>query len=483
MKKKILITLAIFSLVLLITGTYIIVSIERGTSSLDNLIQLHQVEILREQLLIQLKRIQADLFLKNTRYARGAATMVDHVRTMDKTMDECFDCHHAEHVTIVLNQLDENIEQYKDAVSRILTIRADLSRLESEEDIAYNIGNSLQNKINHIIAIANKKLEDKTKQTLKTIDISKKILFTLVGLGPLIAAALALFFIRGFTKPIDVLLEATRRIKNVDLNYRISEPLHDEFGELAKAFNEMSSSLEQQCNKMQRADQLTVYGEMAAGLAHEIKNPLAGIKGAMNLFRKDSSITDENKIVLGKVIGEIRRIESLMKELLSYARPPKPQFMLICFNEILEKTSSLLPKYPRFLKDGSKEIHIVKDFVPDLPEVETDPMQMQQVFLNLFLNAADAMPEGGTLTVKTLCDPLDAFIQIVVSDTGQGMKEDVKAKLFMPFFTTKKKGTGLGLATSKRLIEQHGGTIGVENNEGGGVAFTIRLPIKQMEKE
>ena len=479
MKKKIIIILTIFSLILFTSGTYIIVSIEKGTSSLDNLIRLHQVEILREQLLIQLKRIQADLFYKNTRYARGAATMVDHVMTMDKTMNKCFDCHHAAHVTIVLNQLHENIEQYKDAVSRILTIRADTSRLKLEEDTAYDIGNSLQKKINHIIAIANKKLEDKTKETLELIDISKKILFTLVGLGPLIAAALAVFFIRGFTKPIDILLEATRRIKNVDLNYRISEPLHDEFGELAKAFNEMASSLEQQCNKMQRAEQLTVYGEMAAGLAHEIKNPLAGIKGAMRLFQEDSNITDENKIVLDKVIGEIKRIESLMKELLSYARPPKPQFMFINFNEILEKTSSLLPKYPRFLKDGSTKIHIVKDFDMDLPEVETDPMQMQQVFLNLFLNAADAMPEGGTLTVKTLYDPPGDCMKIIVSDTGQGIQEDVKTKLFMPFFTTKKKGTGLGLATSKRLIEQHGGIIGVENNEGEGVSFTIRLPIKQ----
>lgn len=482
MKRKIIIWIAIFSGIFLTSGIYIVVSIEKGTSTLDNLIKLHQVELLREHLLIQLKRVQSDLFFKNTRYAMGAASMVAHVRAMDMTMNECFDCHHSEGITNILTDLSGSIGQYKDAISRVLTIRADVNRLEAEEDVAFNVGNDLQVKVNHMIAIANKNLEVKTKATLKTIDFSKKILFILIAIGPIFAIVLAVTFLRSVTTPISVLLGATRRLKAVDLQYRIKEELNDEFAELATAFNEMANSLEQQCQKMQRAEQLTVYGEMAAGLAHEIKTPLAGIKAAMELFSQESSLSEENRTVLGKVIGEIKRIETLMKELLRYARPSKPHFMSVDFSEFLEKVIGLLSQYPSFSRGGAEKIHIIKDFDTDIPEIETDLMQQQQVFLNLFLNAGDAMPEGGTLTVKTLCDPSADQVQIIVSDTGRGIKEDVMASIFKPFFTTKSKGTGLGLATTKRLVEQHGGTISVRNIHGEGTSFTISLPVKQEVK-
>lgn len=479
MKNKIILGLAIFSLIFLCGGLYIVLSIEKGTSALDNLIRLHQVEILREHLLIELKRVQVDLYFKNTRYARGAATMVSHVRTMDNTMNRCFSCHHSTTITIVLNELKDNVEQYKNAVSRILTIRANVQRLDEEEQSAFALGDIIMAKINNIIDIANKNLEQKTRTTLKTINVSKRILFLLIVLGPIFATIIASLFIRSLTRPVNVLLEATRRIKNVDLQYRIQEKLHDEFDELANAFNEMASSLEQQCTQMHRAEQLTVYGEMAAGLAHEIKTPLAGIKGAMTLFTKDENLSEEHRDVLGKVISEIKRIESLMKELLSYARPPKPKFISIDFNEILEKTTGLLSKYPSFSGEESKQIRIVKDFDKNLPLVETDPMQQQQVFLNLFLNAADAMTAGGVLTVKTRLNASDNLIEIYVSDTGTGIDEAIAKKLFIPFFTTKIKGTGLGLATSRRLVEQNGGSISFQSEQGKGTVFKILFPVKQ----
>ena len=464
-------------------GFYIVSSIERGTSTLDNLIRLHQIEILREQLLFQLKRVQTDLYTKNTRYARGAAIVVGHVRGVDMMMRKCFDCHHSQTVTLMLNDLNDGISDYKDAISRMLTIRADVSRLEAEEDVAFAVGNDLLIKVNYMIVVATKNLENKTRDILKMIDVSKKVLFIIIAIGPFFAAFFALVFIRSVTKPINVLLGATRRIKNVELGYRIKDDLKDEFAELATAFNDMASSLERQYHKMQRAEQLTVYGEMAAGLAHEIKTPLAGIKGAMKLFSQERTLSEENTSVLVQVIDEIKRIETLMKELLNYARPPKSNFMSMDLNDLLEKVIGLLSQYPSFSRDGSGKINIVKDFDKNMPTVEIDPLQQQQVFLNLFLNAADAMPEGGVLTVKTLHDSSADSMQVVVSDTGKGIKENVMDEVFKPFFTTKPKGTGLGLATTKRLIEQHGGTISVRNIHGEGASFKINFPAKQPPKE
>ena len=241
----------------------------------------------------------------------------------------------------------------------------------------------------------------------------------------------------------------------------------------------MADSIESQYEQMQRAEQLTVYGEMAAGLAHDIKNPLSGIKAAMEILSKESTVSKEDKEVLVKVVGEIRRIESLIKQLFDYAKPPKPQFTILNFNELMEKTMGLLPKYPSFSLNDSRRITIVKDFDKSLPEIETDPMQQQQIFLNLLLNAGDAMPKGGTLTVKTSHDPTKDFIEIFVSDTGKGIDEDAMEKLFKPFYTTKSQGTGLGLATTKRLIEQQGGVIKATNHPSGGASFEIRLPTKQ----
>jgi signal transduction histidine kinase len=149
------------------------------------------------------------------------------------------------------------------------------------------------------------------------------------------------------------------------------------------------------------------------------------------------------------------------------------------FNEILEKTTGLLSKYPSFSGDKSKQIRIVKDFDPHLPLVETDPMQQQQIFLNLFLNAADAMPDGGVLTVRTITLAAGDFIEISVSDTGEGVDEATARKIFIPFFTTKTKGTGLGLPTSKRLVEQNGGAINFQSTPGKGTVIKILFPVKQ----
>jgi two-component system sensor histidine kinase AtoS len=219
-----------------------------------------------------------------------------------------------------------------------------------------------------------------------------------------------------------------------------------------------------------------VLGEVAAGLAHEIKNPLAGVRGAIELISQESNVAPQDRALLLRAVEDVIRIESLMKDLLNFAKPPKPQYVDVEINSVLSMIISFALKHPSFsLRNGTK-ITVVKDFDEHIPNVQADPMQLRQIFLNLLLNAAEAMPDGGTLHMKTFYEQAAKTITVRVSDTGKGIEESSMNKIFQPFFTTKRKGTGLGLAIIKRLIEQHEGAIGVENNPGGGATFTISFP-------
>ena len=233
---------------------------------------------------------------------------------------------------------------------------------------------------------------------------------------------------------------------------------------------------------LQRAEQLMVVGEMAAGLAHEIKNPLAGIKLSIEVLSSELELEPEDSEVFGQIIAEINRIETLLRNLLSYAMPPAPQFASLDVNRIVEaaiKTAAFSLKSPtqKTHSQERKEIRFVRK-LSDLPRIFADPAQLQQVMLNLLINAVHAIDGAGTITVETSIDG-SGMMEIVVSDTGKGIEGSDIDKIFLPFFTTKPKGTGLGLSICKRLVEQQNGHIDVVRNSEGGLMFTIRLPVEQ----
>ncbi|MGB6927584.1 MAG: ATP-binding protein, partial [Syntrophobacteria bacterium] len=234
---------------------------------------------------------------------------------------------------------------------------------------------------------------------------------------------------------------------------------------------------------LQRAEQMKMVGEWATGLVHEIKNPLAGIKGSVEVLADEASIPEEDRAIVLQAVEEIKRIELLLKSLLNFAKPPEPQLALVDVNDILDKTITFALRHPSLLSESSAAINVFKDFDPELPQTMADPMQMQQVFLNLLLNAVEAMPDGGMLATKTSYDKKLDSIEITISDTGSGMEQSVKSKVFQPFFTTKRKGSGLGLSITRRLVEQHGGQIYVESDPGKGTVFNIFLHVNEKKKE
>ena len=228
--------------------------------------------------------------------------------------------------------------------------------------------------------------------------------------------------------------------------------------------------------EMQRSNQMALVGQMSAGLAHEIKNPLAGIKISLDVLAEDLELKPEDKELFGKIGNEIGRMEKLLKSLLNYGRPPQPQFDLFDMNRLLANTLGNVEA----VAYGKPEltVHFKKELATDLPRVEADSAQMQQVFLNILLNAVDALETEGTITIATDREDENS-IRIRISDSGKGISEAALEKIFNPFFTTKSKGTGLGLSICKRLIEQHGGRIDVESQKERGTSFIIILPLIQ----
>jgi PAS domain S-box-containing protein len=221
-----------------------------------------------------------------------------------------------------------------------------------------------------------------------------------------------------------------------------------------------------------RSQRLAELGTVAAGVAHEVRNPLSGIRGASQLLARESD--DETKEFLDVIIREVDRLDHTVEQLLDLARPMEAEMSSTPIEEIVDRALSVLKSQ---LDDASIR---VKKKTPSIPgPVNADAGQLTQVFLNLFLNAIQAMPEGGTLTVTIQENKTggSAAAAVAVDDTGHGMSQQTLEHIFMPFYTDREKGTGLGLAISHKIVEEHGGTIDVKSEEGKGSTFIVSLPV------
>lgn len=483
MKKKIIISFLILFLLFLAGVVTTLHIINKTTSNLTALLTLHKVEVIRQELVISVQTVQSNLYTTGTLFGKELNIIVDNVLKLRDRARTCTDCHHEPRVEKEILHLQELIEQYQESLSYFITSTADTERIKRLQSLAADIGDTIIQKSQWMAITASEALRQKTSAAMKKVAASKKILIGTLAFSFIVGIFISLSFIKSITRPIAELLSATREIKAGKLKYRIEEKLQDEFGELAASFNDMAASLKEQCTKMQETERLAVVGELAAGMAHEIKNPMAGIKVSMEVLSQEASLDPEDKEVLLRVINEIDRINALLKGLLNYARPPKPETVSLDINQVLESTIKSVRYSLRTPSSKAeklrKQIEFVKSFSPDLPRIIADPGQLQQIFLNLLLNAVDSISERGTITIQTR-ETSGGDVQITIADDGKGIDSQSLEEIFKPFFTTKTQGTGLGLAITKRLVEQHhGGSITVSNTPGGkGVVFTITFSVE-----
>jgi two-component system sensor histidine kinase PilS (NtrC family) len=228
--------------------------------------------------------------------------------------------------------------------------------------------------------------------------------------------------------------------------------------------------------ELKKADRLAAIGELSAHIAHEVKNPLASISGSVQLICQGGEVSSADRKLLDIIERETERLNVLINDFLAYARPTQPTKIPLTLRQLISDLESLLAVDPRFSNVS------ISNRCPEKLTVSVDHDQMRQVFWNLFLNAAEAMPMGGTITIDVVRKVVDSYgngmVNITIADTGKGMDRDDMKRVFEPFFTTKSNGTGLGLATVYRIIEAHGGAIFVDSVLNVGTTFTISLPVE-----
>lgn len=316
---------------------------------------------------------------------------------------------------------------------------------------------------------------------LQMLDASRIFIISSIAITAFLAIAISLLLYKFVKRPLDGLVENMALVEKGELDVQINYQGKDEIGRVIHSFNSMvekldfaKQELEQlHFEQLERADRLASIGEMAAGIAHEIKNPLAGISAAITIIKDDIPIEDPRNSILQEVLQQVKRLDKTVNDLLFFGKPSPPEFACLNINYVLEATC-------KFASQHRSEQNIQKNLnlADDIPMVYADSKQMQQIFLNLFLNAFQAMPQGGTLSVTTNRHIRDGneIVRIEVANTGTAIPPLILEKIFTPFFTTKAQGTGLGLPICYKLVQLHNGDIHVQSDDVNGTVFTIELP-------
>jgi len=290
----------------------------------------------------------------------------------------------------------------------------------------------------------------------------------------ILAVALMLWWLnrRLVVRPVAALVEGTRRVIEGDLGGTIPVSGRHELGELAKAFNEMTRNLADTQRQLAQADKLASVGRLAAGLAHEINNPLTGVLSFASLLRKRMVHDVPACEDLDVIVRETVRCRGIIRGLLDFARPTAPARKPMDLNEVVRKSVSVV-----MTQLSLNQVNLSLDLASDLPTTHADANQIEQVVVNLLLNAADAIgTEGGSIRAITRPGP-GASIEFQLEDSGHGITQEDLSRIFEPFFTTKgNQGTGLGLAVSWGIAEAHGGSLEAQSEPGQGTRFTLRLP-------
>jgi two-component system NtrC family sensor kinase len=320
----------------------------------------------------------------------------------------------------------------------------------------------------------------------KFTDMQQRAIAIFLGItlgGMVMALVASSFLAKGVLQPIKHLVFASQQLAKGNLEYEVKLKSKDEIGELEETFNLMASSLKERDERLKeytqqqimKSERLATLGQLAAGVAHEINNPLGAVLMYAHLSLEEIEARDPRRKNLEKVVGETTRCKDIVKGLLDFARQTEPKVEESDVNEILKRTLSMLENQALF-----QNVRIIRAFWPSLPKVMTDSSQIQQVFTNIILNGGEAIDGEGELTIATRTSPDNKSIEIEFTDTGCGIPRENLEKIFDPFFTTKEvgRGTGLGLAVSYGIIARHRGTIEVKSELGKGTTFIVRLPRK-----
>ncbi len=311
---------------------------------------------------------------------------------------------------------------------------------------------------------------------LGTLKDVKKKLFLFSAAVTFVGIILGLSMARKVLQPILILSKGVSLIGEGEVGVEVPVVGHGEIRELSLSFNRMSVKLKELIDKiksaqehMVRTEKLYAIGEFSAGIAHEIKNPLTPIMMLMRRVKEEKeSLTDKDIDIIEE---ELNRIDKIVTEFLAFARPAKVEKTKVNINEVISEVITLTK--PKMDRSG---IFIIGKYLPALPDITGNNDALKQVFLNIMLNAVQAMDgKGGELTVETSTG--DGNVRVIISDTGIGIPEENMKKVYDPFFTTKREGTGMGLALTHNIVSDHSGRIDIDSIPGKGTTVKVEFPV------
>jgi len=464
--------------IFLIGSVIAVLYVTKATTRMDKLILLHQVEILREDLIIHIQTVQSQISRSKVRTGGEVDVLIAHVQEMDRVMDSCVGCHHTPELTQGLIAMRDMADDYKTAISRLVTTSSNPRHIAQIEQRTRYLGQELVSMTQGMAFTANIRLQQKTRETMATIREVKSILLVTLLIGFLLAVVISVLLMRSLNERFHRLIEATQRIARGDLQHRVEGYDHDEdeFGKLASAFNTMTQNLHRSQRQLLQSAKLAAIGELATNIAYEVNNPLTGVLGYTGLLLKADDVPAERKEHLRTIERETLRAREILKNLLDFSRHKPPHMVRTDIADIIEDTLALVRGQAK-----AARVEIRTECPAGLPLVAVDTDEMKQVFVNLINNAFFAMTSGGALTVRGKSETDETgrtMVVVSLSDTGQGIPEDHLDRIFDPFFTTRPdgEGTGLGLSISFMVVQNHGGRIEVESTVGQGSTFRVYLP-------
>ncbi len=332
----------------------------------------------------------------------------------------------------------------------------------------------------------------------ETIQFIKKSTFTLVVMGILLSCILSYLLTRTVIRPLNTLQQGIDRISSGDLEYKVDITDPDIASDLADSFNSMAHSLRKSLAELKKTyaelaekEKLAAVGEMTAGIAHEIKNPLGVIQGSAQVVLDRTRPREMRERAARFILDEVERLDNTLKAFLSFARPASPAFVEADIIRLFEETLSATEE--RYREDG---YHFIRDYEEDILPIEADPYQIRQVFWNICLNSVQAMPDGGTISIRVKMDSLEEYVGgadikrslgnpfgeprdwlvVSIEDGGCGIAEDKLEKVMDPFVSLRDDGIGLGLSIVAQIVKLHRGYVTIESEEGVGTTFHLLFP-------
>ncbi len=479
MKKRIFLGFGSLLFIFLLGSLIAALYITETTHRMDRLFLLHQVEILREDLIIHVQQVQSHISRIKIRSGGDVDVLMGNMREMDKIMDSCVGCHHSPELAQGLLSMRDLANDYKTAINNLVTAPANTGRIDGLERRAQDLGQELITLTQGMAFTANVRLQQKTQETMATIREVRVILYVTLVVGFFLSLSAAYIIAKSLDRKFRMLLEAARRISRGELEHHmdISDAREIEFRKLGEAFNTMTRHLHRSQRRMVQSAKLTAISEATANIVDEVNNPLTGVLGYTGLLIKSDDIPEEKKELLKAIERETLHAREYLKNLLDFARRKPPRLVKTDIRGLIGETLDLVKGRTR-----PNDVNIVVDIPEEISSVTVDVEEMKQAFVNIINNAFFAMPGGGSLTIRCRHDTDvsgNVFLALEFIDTGIGIPETQLDKIFEPFFTTRPEddGTGFGLSISYMIIRDHGGHIEVESKVGEGSDFRVLLPV------